>query len=625
MKIIFLFTLHLISGPVGCFDVIGFPGGEVKITCQYQNSAGAQKNFCKLRTPQECGNSILTPFGQFNTGVNRGRFSLVDNPVGALTATIRHLSSWDSGLYRCAEAGDWSYDVNLVVKKDSCCLRSKTVTGYLGETVTINCFYPGELQNKTKFLYKQYGQLYREVIRSSDSQKDRFSISDDKSSKVVSVRISDVREEDGGVYSCAVSAGGEPVSYYTRYTEIQLQVSGSFVIIIVSVCAVLLLIGGLTLIFYRCIKKQGFTSSSNRRDVGSNSEIMPDYEEIKDTRRHLDTEATHLYATVQQPPAYSDPLKSVYSTAQLPTTPTDTLKSVYATAQLPTTPTDPLKSVYATAQLPTTPTDTLKSVYATAQLPTTPTDPLKSVYATAQLPTIPSDCLDTVQATPVPYDLPNDKVGSIRVVGFSGGQTILKFKYPLEEPKPMFICKESEEGCSERTYLKVQNAWQQNGEISLYDDTSKGFLMVFVRNVLEETYRCGTDVLQFTEQYIEVKMEVMEDPCCGKVVSQTGYLGKTVNITCHYPPTYRSNPKHFCKEDEDHICQGISATGKYSLSDHSQVGLLKVSINNLTSTDAGVYWCGVETTEGSISYTSQTLRIRLSVNCEQISSFYLLK
>ncbi|XP_072513242.1 polymeric immunoglobulin receptor-like isoform X2 [Salminus brasiliensis] len=269
MKIPLIFTLHLISGPVGCFDVIGFPGGEVRITCKYQNSAGGQKSFCKLRTLQECGNSITSQRGQFNTGVHEGRFSLVDNPVGALTATIRHLSLQDSGLYRCEEAGGWSYDVNLRVNEDPCCLRLKTVTGYLGETVTISCSYPEELQNKTKFFFKQYGQYYTEVIRSSDSQTGRFSISEDRSSKVVSVRISDVREEDGGVYSCAVSAGGEPVSYYTRYTEIQLQVSvkiptstaqyGFYIIITVSVCVGLLLIGGLTLSFYKlgCTRTQG--------------------------------------------------------------------------------------------------------------------------------------------------------------------------------------------------------------------------------------------------------------------------------------------------------------------------------------------------------------------------------
>ncbi|XP_072513207.1 polymeric immunoglobulin receptor isoform X2 [Salminus brasiliensis] len=145
--------------------------------------------------------------------------------------------------------------------------------------------------------------------------------------------------------------------------------------------------------------------------------------------------------------------------------------------------------------------------------------------------------------------------------------------------------------------------------------------MVFFRNVSEGTYRCGVNKTQFTEQYIEVKMEVKEDPCCGKVISQAGYLGETVNITCQYPPTYRFNPKHFCKEDEDHICQNISpfrATGKYSFSDHSQAELLKVSISNLTLSDAGVYWCGVETSEWYISYASLTTKVQISIKSNTV-------
>ncbi|KAL6482381.1 hypothetical protein MHYP_G00104610 [Metynnis hypsauchen] len=66
------------------------------------------------------------------------------------------------------------------------------------------------------------------MIRISETQKDRFSISDDIRSKVLTVRISDVREDDGGVYYCGVGrGGGESVSYHSLYSEIQLQVTAS--------------------------------------------------------------------------------------------------------------------------------------------------------------------------------------------------------------------------------------------------------------------------------------------------------------------------------------------------------------------------------------------------------------
>ncbi|KAL7852000.1 hypothetical protein SRHO_G00177850 [Serrasalmus rhombeus] len=188
--------------------------------------------------------------------------------------------------------------------------------------------------------------------------------------------------------------------------------------------------------------------------------------------------------------------------------------------------------------------------------------------------------------------------------------------HPVEETKAKFICKESEGECPERTYAKMQNVWQQNEGFSLYDDTSRGSLIVFFRNLSEGTYRCGVDISEFTEQYIEVNVEIKEDPCCEKIISQAGYIGETLTISCEHPPTLRASLKHFCKEDENLICQDIRAAGKYSLSDHSQPGLFTVTISNLTLSDAGVYWCGVETSEGDITYTSLTMSISLKINSE---------
>ncbi|KAL7851986.1 hypothetical protein SRHO_G00177710 [Serrasalmus rhombeus] len=190
-----------------------------------------------------------------------------------------------------------------------CCSGPNTVSGYPGETVTISCSYPEEFKTNNKTFHKQDNQIFTLMIRTSETRRGRFSISDDRSSAALRVRISDVKEADGGVYYCGVNVGGQLFSSYSLYTETQLQVTApdSSVIITVCVCVALLLIGGSALIFYkvRCTKRQVLLFPQISHSVC-------DYEEITDTR------ANPIYSTVQHPSAPPDPLNTVYTTAQLP-------------------------------------------------------------------------------------------------------------------------------------------------------------------------------------------------------------------------------------------------------------------------------------------------------------------
>uniref|UniRef100_W5LEQ0 Ig-like domain-containing protein n=1 Tax=Astyanax mexicanus TaxID=7994 RepID=W5LEQ0_ASTMX len=196
-------------GYYSLFSEIHLQEGSVFINCSYQQDKGNDKYFCKESTNQ-------------NSWDHKGRVSLINFP-GGLMVIYRDLSVEDAGLYQCGESGVWNQTVNLKVKTDPCCLGPKTVIGYLGETVTINCSYPEEFQTENKLLYKLDGRIYTALMDTNLSQKDRFSISEDRSSRVISVRISDVREEDGGVYYCAVGDGGDEVGYYSLFSEIHLQ------------------------------------------------------------------------------------------------------------------------------------------------------------------------------------------------------------------------------------------------------------------------------------------------------------------------------------------------------------------------------------------------------------------
>ncbi|KAL7851997.1 hypothetical protein SRHO_G00177820 [Serrasalmus rhombeus] len=230
MKILLIFTLHLISGGAAGTDVIGFLGGRVIITFKYN-----------------------------------------------VYDAVRQLSSEDAGPYQYGENGKLKHEFNLQVIRDPCCLGPKTMTGYVGETVTISCSYPEQFDSHTKYFYKLDGLRINIMIDITETQKGRFYMSDNRESKVLSVKISNVTKDDGGVYYCGVCNEDEPVSYQSLYTEIQLQVtvpathhSGHYLITIpVCVCVVLLLIGGSALIFYkhRSVSTNTQTRTPNRADA----------------------------------------------------------------------------------------------------------------------------------------------------------------------------------------------------------------------------------------------------------------------------------------------------------------------------------------------------------------------
>ncbi|XP_053472306.1 uncharacterized protein LOC128602487 isoform X2 [Ictalurus furcatus] len=311
MNILLLFTFHLISGPVHCSDVIGYPGGHLLIDYKRQNYNTSTVYFCKLKPQAECEYLITV---QGRGSAHKDRFSLYDSGE-FITVIFRNLSVQDAGMYQGGVRSVWSHDINLKVNSDPCCSRTQSVTGYLGQTVTISCSYPVEFETNIRSVYKLDGRSEHEVIRTSGTQQHqegRFSISNDRRNKVFSVNISDVREDDAGLYSCAVGNEATEVTYQSLFTAIQLQVTdvtrdptkipdgiphtpepGSsliiiIIIIVVCVCVIVLLMGGSVLI-YKLRSNRTQDSASIHQQTETNN-MTADYEndppQIQNTIMH---------------------------------------------------------------------------------------------------------------------------------------------------------------------------------------------------------------------------------------------------------------------------------------------------------------------------------------------------
>ncbi|XP_066510997.1 uncharacterized protein [Hoplias malabaricus] len=114
-----------------------------------------------------------------SSSVSEGRLRMYSNAEGRFVFLIRDLTPQDSGFYR----------FTVGKKKSEKDIRLSVITD------------------------------------SEKEQHGRFSIFDDRKSKVFRVELSDVRKQDGVVYSCGAKKTIKFVTYYSYFREFQLQVT----------------------------------------------------------------------------------------------------------------------------------------------------------------------------------------------------------------------------------------------------------------------------------------------------------------------------------------------------------------------------------------------------------------
>ncbi|XP_026144369.1 CMRF35-like molecule 3 isoform X2 [Carassius auratus] len=80
-----------------------------------------------------------------------------------------------------------------------------TVTGYRGERADIRCTYESGYESNPKYLCKGECRDRQVIVKSGSPAKDqRFSLRDNRTARVFTVTITDLRPEDAGTYWCGV-------------------------------------------------------------------------------------------------------------------------------------------------------------------------------------------------------------------------------------------------------------------------------------------------------------------------------------------------------------------------------------------------------------------------------------
>ncbi|XP_027026170.2 polymeric immunoglobulin receptor-like [Tachysurus fulvidraco] len=298
MKILLLvIILYLISGPADCSDVIGYSGGSVFVYSDINWYKHNSKYICKVNE-KDCTDIIRVDTKRHQ--VQEGRFLLYANTNKFFLVLIRKLKPQDAGMYRFGLGDQSNLTMNLNIYNNTSSGLPKIINAYLGQNITITCNYPGKYERNTKFVNTVDDDIIinRVLDTNTKFQNGRFSISDDRSAKVLSVNISDVRKTDEVFYLFGVYCGDGSVKYSSYFTEVWLHVtdtdltnstalietpsavcftSSIIIIIIISVCVfeTLLLIGGCGLMIYKVRQKR--TQDNTAFKSKENKQLIPDY------------------------------------------------------------------------------------------------------------------------------------------------------------------------------------------------------------------------------------------------------------------------------------------------------------------------------------------------------------
>ncbi|CAK6974478.1 Stabilin-1%2C partial [Scomber scombrus] len=161
-----------------------------------------------------------------------------------------------------------------------------------------------------------------------------------------------------------------------------------------------------------------------------------------------------------------------------------------------------------------------------------------------------------------------------------------------------------------------KDKWEKKGGFSLYHDTKNKTLRVAIKQLQQEDFReYKCEFKQKSSEELELELDLVNvKDVCKKPFIQTAYETAKTTITCDYPEKYKSKVKFICKDNEESCVEILStpsllkSNGTFTLTNTSSG--FNVSISNVSSQHAGVYWCGVKQGRNRASVRQIQLEIK---------------
>ncbi|KAK6471293.1 CMRF35-like molecule 5, partial [Huso huso] len=149
------------------------------------------------------------------------RFSLYDNrSARVFTVTITELTLEDAGIYYCRIDRKIKLDEYTEVKVTV--NKAEVFYGIEGGNVKIDCTYQHEYNENGKYLCRTRWIPNNALISSGDPEtKGRFSLYDNRSTRVFTVTITELTQKDAGTYYCGIDIKRN----VDEYTEVEVTVN----------------------------------------------------------------------------------------------------------------------------------------------------------------------------------------------------------------------------------------------------------------------------------------------------------------------------------------------------------------------------------------------------------------
>ncbi|XP_033181818.1 uncharacterized protein LOC113161871 [Anabas testudineus] len=248
--------------------------------CPYPPQHGTNRKFlCKGDHHRNCTDMVTS---QNSSGQSDVRFTLLDDvSSSSFSVTITELKAGDAGTYWCGSDSQWTFgnytkiqlslDVvvfnpvvfivpaalkfillfvlvvtckykchkaqEIIVRKEFfidlrlpySAVRGEQVDaeiihvfGYEGKEAKVSCSYDEGYESYEKYLCRNdCGSDDDVLIRTTQAQKNRYSISDDKHKRVFTATISYLNQNDAGKYWCGVTRSGN--DYYPAEVKLKVE------------------------------------------------------------------------------------------------------------------------------------------------------------------------------------------------------------------------------------------------------------------------------------------------------------------------------------------------------------------------------------------------------------------